>query len=327
MSLRAKVRQLGLGRLAYRWVFKPAQQVDLARQYGWKLMWDARRGDAMMRQAAEQLPPLASSSHYRFDVPVCFLTGAGFIHQTLFCAHSFAHHLGGPFNLHVLSDGSLEAQHSATLRTLFPNCTVARAEESEQRVREALPPERFPVLHAHRRRFVLLRKLTDAMAGQRGYRLFFDSDMLFWKRPVELLDRGNAGDPFYMADTVDDGYTVPRAILRERFGVKVAAGVNSGLVGAHAERIDWELMERVCQFLLNSPGDQRLLEQTLWAVVLGAQSARPLTPETYRVVVDPAMWTAARAATPQPVLMHYAWHGRFPYTAKEWPRYLAELAA
>jgi hypothetical protein len=151
--------------------------------------------------------------------------------------------------------------------------------------------------------------------------LFFDSDMLFWDEPRELLARATAGDPLYLADTVDDGYTATRAEITRALGVPVAKGVNSGLVGLDAGRLDWELLERACAFLRTAAGDPRLLEQTLWAVALGAAGARPLDAAAYRVLVDPPAWQAARAQSPAPVLLHYAWQARLPYAAGEWRRY------
>jgi hypothetical protein len=168
---------------------------------------------------------------------------------------------------------------------------------------------------------VLLRKLTDAMAGQQHYRMFFDSDMLFWREPQDLLERAAAHGALYMADIADDGYTVSRQILREKFGVTAASAVNSGLVGLNAEKIDWDLLERVCAFLVEAPGDKRLVEQTLWAVALGAQSASPLPAHDYCVVVDPRQWEDAQNGA-APILLHYAWHARLAYTAEEWRRYL-----
>lgn len=325
-ALRTWARQRGLGRIAYRLIHQPSAQFDLARTYGWRLACQAWRGSIQMRRAATALPPLPLPS-LLLAAPVCFLTGHRFIHQTMFCAHSFARWSPLRASFVFLSDGSLTADQALTLRQNFPGATVLDGAAQDLAVAAALPPEKFPGLHALRPKFVLLRKLTDAMAGRRGYRLFFDSDMLFWREPSELLARVTAVEPLYMADIGDDGYTVSRTILAGKFGVPVAAGVNSGLVGLTAERIDWELLERACAFLLESQGDRRLLEQTLWAVVLGAQTARPLDAHTYRTVIDPLQWAKVREQESSPALLHYAWHARLPYTAGEWRRYLKESAA
>jgi hypothetical protein len=150
--------------------------------------------------------------------------------------------------------------------------------------------------------------------------------MLFWREPTELTARARNQDPLYLSDISPDGYTANRTELRRALGVSVAEGVNSGLVGLDANQIDWELMERACAFLRAHPGDQRLLEQTLWAVALGAQSARPLNSSDYKVVIDPSGFRGALASHP-PALLHYAWHARLPYAANEWRRYQASLAA
>lgn len=313
-------RQFGLGRLVYRWIHQPRQQFDLARTYGWQCVWDARRGETQMRQAAATLD-FPSPTGQPFPAPICFLTGRHFVHQTLFCAHSFLSWSGCPARFEFLSDGSLE-ETAGDLRRLVPTATIRNRSELDATVAQVLPPEKFPVLHAVRNTFVLLRKLTDAMAGQAGYRLLFDSDMLFWRRPDELLERAGAGAPLYMADTVADGYTASRAEMTRALGVPVAEGVNSGLVGLDAGRIDWDLMERACHFLRDSAGDQRLLEQTLWAVALAAQKARPLDAPAYRVVVDPPHLATVQSEGREPTLLHYAWRARLPYAAREWRRHL-----
>lgn len=325
-GLRAWLREHGAGRLAYRLLHRPRAQIDLARTYGWRLVWRAASGDRAMRRAACQLLPPPAQER-ALAAPICFLTGPRFIHQTLFCAHSFARRAAVSAHCEFLSDGRLDAENIGALRRVFPQATVRPAAELDQLVAQELPPERFPALHAVRKTFVLLRKLTDAMAGRSGYRLLFDSDMLFWSAPSELLTRAAASEPLYLADTVDDGYTTTRAALTRTLGVPVARGVNSGLVGLDAGRIDWNLMERGCAFLRTQAGDQRLLEQTLWAVALGAGDARPLAPDSYRVVVDPPHWQRARAQSPAPALLHYAWQARLPYAAGEWRRYLQECAA
>jgi hypothetical protein len=255
------------------------------------------------------------------------LTGEGFIHQTIFCAHSFARWTPAAADFVFLSDGSLTLTHADTLRRFFPDASVRFDADQTHVVATALPPEKFPTLHRLRKNFVLLRKLTDTMAGQQGYRMVFDSDMLFWARPDELLGRAAKKASLFMADVGDEGYTASRADLKRAFGVATAQGLNSGLVGVDAGLIDWELMERVSGFLWNAPGDRRLLEQTLWAIILGESETRPLDPQSYRLLIEPTQWSRVRAVPPTPILLHYAWHARLLYSAGEWQRYLEVCAS
>jgi hypothetical protein len=129
-----------------------------------------------------------------------------------------------------------------------------------------------------------------------------------------------------MADLGDDGYTLPRSMLQEKLGVAPAPGVNSGVVAVRPEDVDWDLLERACAFLLAEGRDQRLLEQTLWAIVLGAQNGRRLPAAEYRLVIDPPACRDAIAAG-RPALLHYAWHARLPYAAAEWQHYLETNSA
>ena len=317
-------KRIGLGRLVYRIWHRPRQWCDWGRNYGWGLTVHAALGDRAMAAAAQRLPAL-SSAEQRFEVPTYFLTGRRFWHQTAFCVHSFLQYSRVRMPLRFTSDGTLDNAVSERLTTLFPDAQILGHHDLDERTAVALPPSRYPTLHAHRRRFVLLRKLIDTLAGEHGYRLFLDSDMLFWRRPDELLGRAGRSESLYMADLGDDGYTLPRAVLKQRLGVEPAPAVNTGLVGAHADNVDWDLLERACALLLAEGQDQRLLEQTLWAILLAQQNARALPASDYRVVIDPPACRAALAEG-RPVLMHYAWHARLSYAADEWQRYLQETA-
>ncbi|HXA13544.1 MAG TPA: hypothetical protein VNW23_00330 [Opitutaceae bacterium] len=318
-------RRLHLGRFVYRLWHRPRQWCDLACAYGWGLSARAALGERRMRTAAARLPAPPAGGE-KLTVPIYFLTGRRFWQQTLFCARSFVQQGGVAAEFRFVSDGTIDAEIARQLTRPFPTARVLGDAELDEKLAAALPPARFPTLHAHRRRFVLLRKLTDTLAGERGYRLFLDSDMIFWRRPDELLARLARAEPFYMADLGDDGYTLPRSVLQEKLGVTPAPGVNSGVVAVRPEDVDWDLLERACALLLAEGRDQRLLEQTLWAVVLGAQNARPLPAADYRVVIDPPSCQEAIAAG-RPSLLHYAWHARLLYSAAEWKHYLSSSAA
>jgi len=315
-------KRIGLGQLVYRVWYRPRQWCAWGHAYGWRLAWRAATGGYTMAAAVRRLPELPAVTA-RLDIPVYFLTGRRFWHQTAFCVHSFLRYSCARMPLRFISDGTLDTTISERLTTLFPDAQTLGHHELDERTAAALPPSRYPTLHAHRRRFVLLRKLIDTLAGEHGYRLFLDSDMLFWRRPDELLSRAGRSEPLYMADLGEGGYTLPPAVLKQRLGVEPAPAVNTGLVGAHADNVDWDLLERACALLLAEGQDQRLLEQTLWAILLAQQNARALPASDYRVVIDPLACRAALAEG-RPVLLHYAWHARLFYAADEWRRYLLE---
>jgi hypothetical protein len=318
-------RQLSLGRIVYRFWHRPRQWCDLARTYGWGLNARAALGERRMGAAAARLPSLPAGET-KLTAPIYFLTGRRFWPQTLFCAHSFVRHSGMGAEFRFVSDGTMDDEIARQLTRLFPDARILGHAGLDEKIASVLPPARFPTLHAHRRRFVLLRKLTDTLAGELGYRLFLDSDMIFWRRPDELLARLARAEPLYMADLGDDGYTLARSVLQEKLGVIPAPGVNSGVVAVHPEKVDWDLLERACALLLAEGRDQRLLEQTLWAIVLGAQNGRPLPAADYRLVIDPPAGREARAAG-RPALLHYAWHARLLYSASEWQHYFNPPAA
>jgi hypothetical protein len=321
---RDRARSLGIGRLLYKFWHGPLGRRDQRQRYGRDFEERARLGEEEMRQAGTSLPPQPPvAPRPRLSCPVHVLTGANYWHQTAFCLHSLQHAFGEALQRVVVhSDGTLGTEHKESLRAVVPGAVFEEEEEVAARLDRWLPESRFPVLRRQRLELVLMRKLLDALAGQDGYHLFVDSDVLFWREPRELVEAATAEQSLYLDEGSGESYCLPRAKLERELGMTLPPGVNSGLVGLQAGSLDWELLERAVA-VMEGRGNRRILEQSLWGVALATQNPRALDPTSYKLCGYPEHVAALRAGPAEnfPTMVHYAWHARYPYLESEWKIY------
>ncbi len=309
---RDSFRRLGLGRAIYTLWHAPRASLARSRREGgpWQ-QWIDRRGRESMMRAAAHLPPLPPAGS---DAPeVRFLTGRRFWYQTAFCAWSLAHHCGRPFRIVLFDDGSIDADLAHEAQRLFPGVRIVSRTEAETRLERVLPTGRFPALRGQRITYIHLRKLTDCHAGEDGWHLVLDSDMLFFRRPDALLRwTEKPVDPVHMLD-VFDSYGYPADTLRRLAGRPLPARVNVGICGLRSDAIDWPRLEAWCAELLATHGTSYYLEQALVALLLANETPCVLPAADYRLMPDDAECRAPTAA-----LHHYVDLSKRGYFRHAW---------
>jgi hypothetical protein len=188
----------------------------------------------------------------------------------------------------------------------------------EARLNAHLPAHRYPVLRARRVRFPLLRKLTDVHAGLRGWRLFLDSDMLFFRRPQLLLDWLAAPTRPLCATDVENAYGYSLDLLAELAGCAVSERINTGLLGLHSEAIDWDQMEYWCDQLISRAGTHYFQEQALVAMLLAGQ------PHDFAPIYDYVTYPRGPETEQcQAVMHHYVAESKRPYLRSNWRKIVA----
>jgi len=311
-----------LGRLAYRLWFRPTAKLRLlATREGLRDATVARWAAKQMAQAAMGLPPLPTSAA---GFPVHFLSGRGFWHLTTFAAHSLLLVSSQPLQLVFEDDGSLDEATAARFRRMFPGCRIHSAEEQDAQLEEHLPADRFPTLRRDLGAFLLLRKLTAPHLGAQGRRALLDSDVLFFRQPHAFDNwiRGSGSSLLYMTD-VNDQYGAERSVLDTIAGRPVPARVNTGLVGAASETLDWTRLEFLARRYLDRIGPSHFIEQSLTAMAAAELPAQGL-PATDYIVAPPT----AEARLPRAVAHHYAGPSRHLLYRYGWRRLsLAQTAS
>jgi hypothetical protein len=249
-------------------------------------------------------------------VEVQVLTGRKFWYQTAFCLHSFALASGREVRAVIHDDGSLDPQQAETLLRFFPGSRVETRDMIIARLDELLPAARFPTLRARRLELPLIKKITDIHLGRTGWRVFFDADLLFFRRPDLFLEWWD--DPRVPLTSVDAAYAYgySMALLNEVAGKPVYDFINTGLLGLKSDAIDWEKMEHWCRTLIERAGTDYYQEQALVALQVAGSDRVVLPREDY--LVYPRGEEAARCRA---VMHHYVDLSKTSYFRDNWRRF------
>lgn len=178
---------------------------------------------------------------------------------------SFYHHLGEHPPLVVHDDGSLSDESLRLFHSHFPGSTVIRADQADEdaRLRESLKSLPLCELWRFKSNFQLAKKLFDfACFGTEPFIAGLDSDILFFRKPVEILECASASVPFMSSD-YQDAYEFQDSSLIPR--------LNSGLFGLRKDDFDFRLVETLLQSSVDASPARRFqfwkgwLEQTMLA--------------------------------------------------------------
>jgi hypothetical protein len=283
-------------------------------------------------------PPTSNSSP---PVSLWFLTGKRFWYQTAFCAWTFARQSGREVVLNLVDDGTLDARYEEGLRRIFPEGVTLRKEAVSDRIETLLPIDRFPILRQRWNDYIHIRKLTDIHLGSTGVKLVLDSDMLFFRCPVALLEwwdashgTGDSGQetvplvpsslspvsslfsPCLMTDCVES-YGYSRALMEELTETRIPPLLNVGICGLRSEDLNWEEMEHWCRTLLEREGTTYYLEQALVAMHASRMSSMVLPPEDY--ITFPSR---IQGISGDGVMQHYVADSKPWYFGSAWKRAL-----
>jgi len=178
---------------------------------------------------------------------------------------SFYHYLGERPPLVVHDDGSLTEESVLLLQEHFPGCTVVRADraDADPRLRESLQSLPLCELWRFRSDFQLAKKLFDFPSfSTEPLIVGIDSDILFFRKPLEILECARASTPFMSSD-YQDAYEFDAPGLIPR--------LNSGLFALQRDAFDFTLVETWLEAWVDATPARRFqfwkgwLEQTMLA--------------------------------------------------------------
>lgn len=306
------------GKLAYALYFRPlGAWRRIIAEGGPAEWWKTEKGRRAMEEAAARLPapPPAEGK----PVQLHLLTGRRFWYQTAFCLWSFAQASRRTLAPAIYDDGSLDGPGREALQRLCPEARIVGLGETLARLDAHLPRSRFPVLRDRWDKYPNIRKLTDVHAGERGWKLVVDSDLLFFRQPALLLDwLDDPRQPLHALD-VEKAYGYPDETMCELSGVQaLPERLNVGICGLRSEEIDWEELEHWTATLINKHGTHYYLEQALVAMLL-AKRPRAIAPEA-DYVTGPHLPEAAECRA---VMHHYVSGSKRWYFRDNWRRVAA----
>lgn len=300
------------GRLLYLLYHAPRAQVRRSlREGGLWNQWRDARGHAAMRRAAWSLPPLPDFSGPPLEVHL--LTGRAYAHQALLCCWSLSRASGRAVAPIFYDDGTFTLRLIGQLHQVFPMARVVMHAEAAVRVDRLLPAAAFPTLRDRFLRYPHIRKLINVHLGGKGWKLILDSDLLFFREPVQLLRwLEEPMRPLVMRD-IADAYGYSPALLREVAGGALPIQINAGLCGLRSEALDWEKIECWCARLIAAEGTNYLLEQALLALLLAGQEHEILPGADYLTCPS---WE--EACKPRAVMHHYVAESKRGYFRRAW---------
>lgn len=293
---------------------RPKDELRRLRRWGPRAYFRCSAWAAEMEQAARQLPSLpALPPHAGPTLEVWYLTGKRFWYQTAFCAWSLARQCQRELVLHLVDDGSLQPEQEQQLRRLFPAGRTRWKQEMELELDQLLPFDQFPVLRQCWNDYINIRKLTDIHLASSGIKLVLDSDMLFFRRPDELLSWWDQPlRPCLMQDC-EESYGYSRHLMEELACAPIPPLLNVGICGLASEWIDWQELEHWCRSLVDREGTSYFLEQALVAMLVA--SIKPIVMPHADYVTYP---TRQQAVAGDGVLQHYVADSKPWYFGKAW---------
>jgi hypothetical protein len=298
-------------------VRKPMDELARMRRWGPRAYFRIEAWKRQMEEAAYRLPALQPKDAALPPLEVWFLTGRRFWYQTAFCVWSLAHHSQRRLTLHLADDGTLTPELEQALRRLFPDGTTHWRQACQEKLEQLLPASKYPTLHQRWHDYINLHKLTTPHLGASGVQLVLDSDMLFFRRPEELLDWWDQPQgPCLMTDC-EESYGYSRQLMEELAGAPIPSLLNVGICGLNSEIIDWEEVEYWCTKLVKSEGTSYYLEQALVAML--AARCTPAVMNCTSYITYPSL---QQILASQGILHHYVADSKPGYFGKAWKQLL-----
>lgn len=196
---------------------------------------------------------------------------------------SFYYHLGERPPLVVHDDGSLTRESFRLFHDHFPGCSVIPAEQADadSRLREALGS--LPLCESWRYRceFPLAKKLFDfACLSTEPFIVSLDSDILFFRKPLEVVECARAAEPFMSSD-YQQAYEFDTALVRRAgHDFDLLPRLNTGLFGLRRDDFDFRVVETLLEACVNASPGRRFqfwkgwLEQTMLACLFSRAGGR-----------------------------------------------------
>ncbi len=230
--------------------------------------------------------------------PVHVLTGAQDWLLAAWMLASWHHFSADAWPVVVHDDGTLPEEGRKGLGEMFPTLRIIGRSEADSVMAAAL--KAYPHCAEYRAMHPLALKIFDiAHFTTANHFLLFDSDLLFFARPAEIMDWIAApGAGCWFNQEVVEKALISDKEAREELGIDLWPRVNTGLCLIHKEAIDLELCEHALARTAIMRGKLSQVEQTLFAICATRNGAGGILPETYEV-------SLGKRAAPDAISRHY----------------------
>ena len=244
--------------------------------------WEATYHDyKTLPRIREWSPPAASETPE--TIPVHMLIGRHDWRRAAWTLASWTELSERIWPISVHDDGTLPQEAKTLLHKLFPTARFIGRKAADEKMNRLL--QAFPFCHEFRTKHLHALKIFDVPEFTTGDRfLIFDSDVLFFNHPREILELINldAGGCWF-AEDVREGSLITAAEAREELGVKIWPRVNSGICLLKKGAIDLDLCDRALAQTSIPKGSGWRIEQTLLMLCAAKFGKGGLLPRSYEI--------------------------------------------
>jgi len=299
-----------IGNLAYTFYYRPKGWLKKIIKNGLFNSLRIEKGRKAMVKESASLKVAEPASNAK---KVYFLTGKKFWPLTAFCMYSLAKQSSNKLKAVFVDDGSLDEVTIKTMQLQFPGCIVKTSAQIEADIQKYLPTSKYPVINKKRAIYPHIKKLTDVHAGSEGWKIVLDSDMLFFKTPIEMLNwLDNPEQPFFLYDPVYS-YHFSLKLMEQLTGNTIIPNLNVGAIGLKSESIAWDKLESWIAKLEEKEGTNYLLEQALSAMLVANDN--PVIADKKDYIVMPER---SEVEHPSATLHHYVADSKEWYYKRAW---------
>ena len=240
--------------------------------------------------------PVGTSSHPEIHL-LCYWRD---YLPALWSLKSFYWHSGVRYPAVIHTQGKMPSRAIRRLTAHLPNALIVGQTKADQVVEAYLEKHRLTRLLAARRANGFMLKLTDfVLFGGSANLLTLDSDLLFFRQPVELLvgDAAPVSTHWFQQDPTSN-YNITEHYALEQLGVNLQPRINTGIMlfARQHETLDY------CDSALADANVARStgwIEQTLYALWASRSNTVGFLPATYQLSLKPGLRDGA-------IARHYA---------------------
>jgi len=314
-----------IGKLVYKFYYGPKNRRAIIKKYGGRASYQSMlRAEQEMKVYALNKLQINSSFNANGKFRISFLTGEKYIHQTLFCISSFFKFLtpdeSADFAVDIYDDGSLSKDTLTILGRRFPEFAIVSLSHSLLMVGKKLPIDDFPYLNGSLQTHPLFKKLIFPNL-KTGLTIFFDSDMLFFKRPEAFINwlytqSQIKGAAFCLPD-IKRSYGYTNDEILKVWPVPIKNNINTGMYALDNELMDFKFIERLGNDLESAYGSQYYIEQLMTAIILEKSPALTVAPKADYIVMP----TQGEVEQQTDVLHHYVDTSKKYYFETAWKNF------
>ncbi len=226
-----------------------------------------------------------TASDYEIHMLICERD----VTEALWCLKTFYYFSGLRTKLFFHDDGSLKNGSIQTFKKHFVGCEVIRKIDADIFLKKSLGGYEFCSryrLDSSDRMTITSMKLFDPIFYTQTHKtLILDADVLFFKKPTEIMECMRANRGCFMSD-YHDAYSFPREILNRLLGVEMKESVNTGILYIPLDlRNELGFIETFLKYSgENGYPHSNWIEQTSWAALFSKhQELFTRLPASYQI--------------------------------------------